>query len=234
MVYGDPISEKYNHPSSHLSLSFSSHTYHRGLTNFKYCDVLFSPTPPDDLFNEASGRVCATRPGFFPSAHTGTNPLHFDAKVWLPNPLVLVCGEPLPLEISTQKFNDSSDCLFLDALTIRLVGTDTIRGQNLTGNGEVEYTLQNLNRMAEMVISGGSPTNTTKNVSPVFWQGVIISNDTVPSFATCNVSREYDLVIDLSFKAGRPGSTQVSKRFPWTRRVLLIVIFLFNPFSDSG
>lgn len=174
--------------------------------------MLFSPTPSNDIYGETGGEVCATRPGLLPSAHTDdTEPLRFDAKFSLPNPAILICDEELPFHLSVQKFNNSNDCLFLDALRIRLIGTTTLKAQHLTTCDEFEHELLDLHGMAKMVISGESPADTIGKVSSAFWKDITISSyDLAPSFATCNMSRAYEVVVDMCFKAGRPRNIRVS------------------------
>ncbi|KAF5011414.1 hypothetical protein FDECE_2477 [Fusarium decemcellulare] len=146
-----------------------------------------------------------------PSADVAPAPA-IEISARLPHPSILTCNKPIPLRLIAKKLNNNTDQVYLVSFQMDLIGRTDVRA--------LELHNQKVNRW---VVASNSNLNIPLTSSPEdevgrelvipddVWKNMPLPNTVAPSFATCNLSRRYELEIKLGLSWGKPKKGIASK-----------------------
>ena len=126
----------------------------------------------------------------------------------LPDPPIATCNEAVPLRILVTKKNETPATLYLETLSIMLIGYTTIRAHQLRRQEGTSWVIMSLANIHEPLKS--SDGSKTSIVDPKLWNQLPLPNTICPSFDTCNISRHYELEVKVGLLWGSLKSTNVS------------------------
>ncbi|KAI1620985.1 hypothetical protein EDD37DRAFT_140520 [Exophiala viscosa] len=134
------------------------------------------------------------------SAHEEPPAFQVDAR--LPSPPIITCNEPLPLRILIQKLNDSSANAFLKVLQIGLIGHTYVRAHDLDRTETTTWPLVSQTNM-DIPLGNSSEKNPKEWKLPSrLWDHLSLPNTVCPTFETCNISRRYELEVQVGLVQG--------------------------------
>ncbi|KAL1902730.1 hypothetical protein Sste5346_001173 [Sporothrix stenoceras] len=113
----------------------------------------------------------------------------------LPFPAILTCNEPLPLRIVARKLEASREQVYLTSLDIRLIGTTRVKGQDLEQTKTATWMIMTRLGLSIPVCDPDAPVDTEMELPDDIWRNKALPNTVMPSFVTCNISREYQLEV---------------------------------------
>ncbi|MCJ1428991.1 hypothetical protein MMC29_006904 [Sticta canariensis] len=121
----------------------------------------------------------------------------------LPDPAIVTCNEPLPLRVLITKLNGSLATIYLQILTIELIGHTNIRAHQLQRTDSVSWVIMSASNLR-------MPLGSRDNLGPGkdmeidanMWNQIPIPSTVAPSFETCNVTRNYSLDIKVGLSYG--------------------------------
>ncbi|PGH34007.1 hypothetical protein GX50_03154 [[Emmonsia] crescens] len=132
-------------------------------------------------------------------------PPKFSVDARLPSPPIITCNEPLPLRILVKKLNDSPDTIFLQMLQVQLIGYTHIRAHDLARSESASWTIVSQSNMNIPLGDGSAPAGKEWKIDSSMWDRAPLPSSVAPSFDTCNISRTYDLDIQVGLTHGSFG-----------------------------
>lgn len=128
----------------------------------------------------------------------------------LPDPAIITCNEPLPLRILITKKNDSPATIYLQTLGLILIGFTVIRAQEFRRQEVTSWIITSLSNIRTPLNSAvtGDGANVLE-VDTKLWKQNALPNTVSPSFATCNLSRHYELDIKVGLSWGSTNNVNV-------------------------
>ncbi|OAA54792.1 hypothetical protein SPI_08663 [Niveomyces insectorum RCEF 264] len=123
---------------------------------------------------------------------------------FLPFPAILTCNEPLPLRIVARKLHPSRERVYLTSLDIRLIGTTRLRCQDVQHVKTATWVITTHLGLTIPVCDADDPVNADVVVPNDLWCNKPLPNTVMPSFVTCNVSRDYQLELRVGLSWGLP------------------------------
>ncbi|KAH6899779.1 hypothetical protein B0T10DRAFT_5447 [Thelonectria olida] len=129
----------------------------------------------------------------------------------LPHPSVLTCNQPVPLRMIAKKLGNHPDEMYLVSFQMDLIGFTDVRAQSLHNNKLNRWIVaSNANLCIPLTKSPTDPVGTEVVLPDDIWKNKPLPNTVAPSFATCNLSRRYELEVKLGVSWGKPkkGSRQ--------------------------
>ncbi|CAK7197665.1 hypothetical protein SEUCBS139899_000313 [Sporothrix eucalyptigena] len=113
----------------------------------------------------------------------------------LPFPAILTCNEPIPLRIVARKLEPSREQVYLTSLDIRLIGTTNVKGQDVEQTKTATWMIMTRLGLSISVCDPDAPVDSEIELPNDIWYNKALPNTVMPSFVTCNISREYQLEI---------------------------------------
>lgn len=127
----------------------------------------------------------------------------------IPHPSILTCNKPIPLRLIAKKLVDSRAECYLVSMQIDLVGTTTVRCQDLINNEETRWVVVSRAGLAIPLQGGpGDAVGTETEIDKILWDTKPLPNTVMPSFVTCNLKRTYALELKLGVCWGKPPNVQ--------------------------
>ncbi|KAK4179915.1 hypothetical protein QBC36DRAFT_57160 [Triangularia setosa] len=135
-------------------------------------------------------------------------PPSIEMSARLPHPAILTCNKPIPLRLLAKKLAPSNGEVYLVAVQIDLIGKTIVRCQDLI-NTELNRWVIVSRQGLSIPVSKLDDTVGTEVVLPdAIWNNVPLPNTVMPSFLTCNLSREYQLEVKVGLAWGKPDNPQ--------------------------
>ncbi|KAK4140610.1 uncharacterized protein C8A04DRAFT_14807 [Dichotomopilus funicola] len=134
-----------------------------------------------------------------------SNPPSVEMSARLPHPAILTCNKPVPLRLIAKKLLPSSGDVYLTTIQIDLVGKTTVRCQNLVNNEMSRWVVLSRHGLSIPVAKPEDAVGTEIAVPDYLWTDAPLPNTVMPSFLTCNLSRDYQLEIKLGLAWGKPS-----------------------------
>ncbi len=161
------------------------------------------------------------KPGLFRKSSTVpdmsapvVHPPNISIEGRLPDPPIATCNEALPLRILITKQNETPAIIYLQTLSIMLIGYTIIRAHELrrqeTG-GWVIKSLANIHKPISNPVSGAG--GKVFEIDPKLWSQLPLPNTVCPSFETCNISRHYELEVKVGLSWGSSKNINVLHPF---------------------
>ncbi|KAJ4267468.1 hypothetical protein NW762_003575 [Fusarium torreyae] len=133
----------------------------------------------------------------------------------LPHPSVLTCNKPVPLRLIAKKLNNNPEQMYLVSFQMDLIGRTDVRALELHNqkiNRWVVVTNSNIN----IPLTTGPEDEVGQElvIPDHVWKNLPLPNTVAPSFATCNLSRRYELEVKLGVAWGKPKKGIGAKSAP--------------------
>lgn len=142
------------------------------------------------------------------ASSSADQPPSVEISARIPHPSILTCNKPIPLRLIAKKLVDSRAMCYLVSIQIDLVGTTTVRCQDLVNNEETRWVVASRSGLAIPLQGGpGDAVGTETEISKVLWDSKPLPNTIMPSFVTCNLKRSYALELKLGVSWGKPPGT---------------------------
>ncbi|KAL2256363.1 hypothetical protein VTK26DRAFT_1784 [Humicola hyalothermophila] len=175
------------------------------------------PKKLSSFFSRASGvggsSSASASPDGLSDGQQPATPPSIEMSARLPHPAILTCNKPIPLRLIAKKLVPSEAEVYLVAMQIDLVGKTTVRCQNLVNTEVSRWVIMARQGLSILISKPDDPVGTEVVVSDVLWNSMPLPNTVMPSFITCNLSRNYQLEVKLGLSWGKPsfpGSSSVS------------------------
>lgn len=121
----------------------------------------------------------------------------------------------IAMELSVMRLNNHPQDLYLQSFQMLLVGYTDIQAGAATHGRMTFWTLQSLSNIGLQVFAASDASGTEHNISPKFWDGIVLDDSVVPDFETCNLKRRYEIEVLMGWQcrsgehAGRVFFVQV-------------------------
>ncbi len=182
-----PIEPIRPRPSNAETFARRPHTFKAGLSTFPRKQSVFRKKPT---------QLSNTPPSVL-----------VDAR--LPSPAILTCNEPVPLRILLKKQVQSPEYVFLVGLQIDLIGHTKLRAQQLVKTETGTWVVMSLTGLSLPIGNPSDPTGTESPIDSQLWDRIPLPHTVTPSFDTCNISRVYEVQVNVTLGYGHPGEIQV-------------------------
>lgn len=211
----------------------------RAVANFTLLPI--EPPRPERADGEAYARrqhqfienavsVSSKKPGLFdrkgssssiPPSPTlpGSVPPRISIDARLPNPAVLTCNQDLPLRLLMKNVSERTKGVYLQMLQIELIGYTKVRAHEVSRVESNSWILCSFSNMAIPIGMPSDPIDQEIPINPEYWSDKPIPNTVPPTFATCNLSRHYELEVRVglgygSYKHGEDQLVVLPLRLP--------------------
>lgn len=130
----------------------------------------------------------------------------------LPHPCILTCNQAVPLRLIAKRLVDNSDQLYIVSFEMNLIGVTEIKARGLV-NKKINRWVVVANPTAEIPLNFAPDDGVGKEfvIPDELWKNKSLPNTVAPSFATCNLSRKYELEIKVGLAWGKPKTGLRSK-----------------------
>ncbi|KAK4236476.1 hypothetical protein C8A03DRAFT_35612 [Achaetomium macrosporum] len=141
-----------------------------------------------------------------PPSPTGpATPPSVEMSARLPHPAILTCNKPIPLRLIAKKLVPSHAEVYLIAMQIDLIGKTTVRCQNLMNTEISRWVVMARHGLSVLLSRPEDPVGTELIVPDTLWNSYPLPNSVMPTFVTCNLSRDYQLEVKLGLSWGKPS-----------------------------
>lgn len=147
-----------------------------------------------------------------PSTPQADVPPSLEMSARIPNPPILTCNKPIELRLIAKKLAPANEEVYLTSLEINLIGSTIVRCQDLVNTEVTRWVVLSRHGLSILVSQLGDAVGTETVIPDSLWRDVPLPNTVMPSFITCNLSREYQLEVKLALSWGKP-TTQSSNMF---------------------
>jgi len=135
----------------------------------------------------------------------------------LPEPPILTVGQEIPLRLICGVLNTNTHDLTLRSLEVALIHYTHIQAQNIRKTAALSIVMTSRSNImnAPIIFKEGS---TEVLLDPTLWRGLPIPSNLPPSFETCNLSRNYELIVrvGIGYEARiQPQHTVMELRLPF-------------------
>lgn len=127
----------------------------------------------------------------------------------LPDPPIATCNEALPLRVLVTKKNETPATIYLQTLSITLIGYTTIRAHELRRQESGSWVIISLANIHRPINKTGVNDGRLLEVDPKLWDKVPLPSTVCPSFETCNISRHYQLEVKVGLSWGSSRNINV-------------------------
>lgn len=165
----------------------------------------FIPAQPQPATKKPGLFMSFRKPG--PAAVGPPVPVRFTVEARLPSPPILVPNEPLPLRILLTKLDPFHDVVVIRSLQIMLLATTHISAHELVKDEFTELCLLSVADLRMQLGDANSPPNVPLEVDASMWRGKYLPETLSPTFSTCNISRAYQLKIEIGLS--RPDEQHI-------------------------
>ncbi|KAK3500295.1 uncharacterized protein B0T23DRAFT_417637 [Neurospora hispaniola] len=131
-------------------------------------------------------------------------PPSIEMSARLPHPAIITCNQPIPLRLIAKKLAGSDAEIFLTAIQIDLIGQTEVRCHDLINTETSRWVIVSRQGLSIPVSRLGDPAGTEVVLPNDIWCNQPLPNTVMPSFVTCNLSREYQLEVKLGLSWGKP------------------------------
>lgn len=157
--------------------------------------------------------------GIPPSPALGSVPPRISLDARLPNPAVLTCNQDIPLRLLMKNVSERSKNVYLQMLQIELIGYTKVRAHEVARTESNSWILCSFSNMNIPIGTPTDPIDTEIPINSEYWQNKPIPNVVPPTFATCNLSRHYELEVRVgvgygSYKHGEDQLVVLPLRMP--------------------
>ncbi|KAK0708806.1 hypothetical protein B0T21DRAFT_341064 [Apiosordaria backusii] len=142
-----------------------------------------------------------------PTADGQANPAtppSIEMSARLPHPAILTCNKPIPLRLLAKKLAPSNGEVYLIAMQIDLIGKTIVRCQDLINTEINRWVIVSRQGLSIPVSKPDDAVGTEVILPDAIWSNVPLPNTVMPSFLTCNLSREYQLEVKIGLAWGKP------------------------------
>lgn len=150
----------------------------------------------------ANGKLQAPSPQ--PSTPQGSIPPSVEMSARLPHPSILTCNKPIELRLIAKKLAPANEDVYLTNLQIDLIGNTVVRCQDLVNTEVTRWVVVSRHDLSIPVSNASDAVGTEIVVPDMLWRDTPLPNTVMPSFITCNLSRDYQLEVKLGLSWGRP------------------------------
>ncbi|KAK0672453.1 hypothetical protein QBC41DRAFT_343866 [Cercophora samala] len=133
-------------------------------------------------------------------------PPSIEMSARLPHPAILTCNKPIPLRLLAKKLAPSNGEVYLVAVQIDLIGKTIVRCQDLVNNEVNRWVIVSRQGLSIPVSKPDDAVGTEVVLPDAIWNNVPLPNTVMPSFLTCNLSREYQLEVKIGLAWGKPDN----------------------------
>ena len=166
-------------------------------------------------FSHVTGRP--EKPGLFRKSSTMSDPSapdvpppDIDIEGRLPDPSIATCNEALPLRVLVTKKNETPATIYLQTLSIMLIGHTTIRAHELTRQESSSWVIVSLANIHKPISNPStSESGRFAELDAKYWNQLLLPNTVCPTFETCNIWRQYELEIKVGLSWGSPTNIHV-------------------------
>lgn len=163
----------------------------------------------------ADGKLQAPSPQ--PSTPQGSVPPSVEMSARLPHPSILTCNKPIELRLIAKKLAPANEEVYLTSLQIDLIGNTVVRCEDLVNTEVTRWVVVSRHGLSILVSSASDAAGTEIVVPDMIWRDAPLPNTVMPSFVTCNLSRDYQLEVKLGLNWGRSvppggGSSNIFKK----------------------
>ncbi|OAK97678.1 hypothetical protein IQ06DRAFT_296000 [Phaeosphaeriaceae sp. SRC1lsM3a] len=149
----------------------------------------------------------------------GSVPPRISIDARLPNPAVLTCNQDLPLRLLMKNVSERTKGVYLQMLQIELIGYTKVRAHEVSRTESNSWILCSFSNMAIPIGMPSDPIDKEIPINPEYWSDKPIPNTVPPTFATCNLSRHYELEVRVglgygSYKHGEDQLVVLPLRLP--------------------
>lgn len=137
-------------------------------------------------------------------------PPSIEMSARLPHPPILTCNKPIPLRLIAKKMVPSNAEVYMVALQIDLIGRTIVRCQDLVNNEVNRWVIVSRQGLSIPVSKPADAVGAEVVLDDVIWGNVALPNTVMPTFLTCNLSREYQLEVRIGLSWGKPQSPSSS------------------------
>jgi hypothetical protein len=128
----------------------------------------------------------------------------------LPHPSILTCNKPIELRLIAKKLAPANEEVYLTSLEIDLIGTTNVRCQDLVNTETTKWVVVSRHGLSIPVSTPGDAVGSEIVVPNSLWCDAPLPNTVMPSFVTCNLSRAYQLELQIGLSWGKPLPQQSS------------------------
>lgn len=152
-----------------------------------------------------------TSPAFPSSPIDAQGPLRLGVDARLPNPSILVCGGKVPLRIIITQYSARNPAftLKLQSLHIQLVAYTRIKAHEYQKVEAASLVIFTQSRMDYVIGDSHDPEGKEIEIPTAFWDEKQLPNTVSPSFVACNISRRYELHVNVDLSYGTGGKAKV-------------------------
>jgi hypothetical protein len=159
----------------------------------------------------ADGKLQAPSPQ--PLTPSGSIPPSIEMSARLPHPPILTCNKPIDLRLIAKKLAPAHEEVYLTSIQIDLIGNTVVRCQDLVNTEVTKWVVVSRHGLSIPVSNPSDPVGTEIVVPDNLWKDAPLPNTVMPSFITCNLSRNYQLEIHLGLTWGKPIAQGSSNLF---------------------
>ncbi|KAK3377699.1 hypothetical protein B0H63DRAFT_222712 [Podospora didyma] len=187
----------------------------------------FNPRAPKSLAPPAAKK----RSSFFTSFHgnssqtplpndplgTGPDsssltPPSIEMSCRLPYPAILSCHRAIPLRLIAKKLMPANAEIFLIAIQIDLIAQTIVRCEDLINTETNRWVVVSRQGLSIPISQPSDAVGTEFVVPDELWRDDPLPNTVMPSFVTCNLSRDYQIEVKLGLAWGKPLIGNASSR----------------------
>lgn len=134
-------------------------------------------------------------------------PPSIEMSARLPHPAIITCNQPIPLRLIAKKLAGSNTEVFLTAIQIDLIGQTDVRCHDLINTETTRWVIVSRQGLSIPVSRLGDAVGTEVVLPNDIWCNQPLPNTVMPSFVTCNLSREYQLEVKLGLSWGKSSAS---------------------------
>ncbi|KAH8911703.1 hypothetical protein BR93DRAFT_932840 [Coniochaeta sp. PMI_546] len=150
----------------------------------------------------ANGKLQA--PSSQPPTPQGSIPPSIEMSARLPHPSILTCNKPIDLRLIAKKLAPANEEVYLTSVQIDLIGSTVVRCQDLVNTEITKWVVVSRHGLSILVSNPGDAVGTEVVVPDSLWRDAPLPNTVMPSFVTCNLSRDYQLEVKIGLSWGKP------------------------------
>ncbi|KAB5554390.1 hypothetical protein GE09DRAFT_125511 [Coniochaeta sp. 2T2.1] len=139
-----------------------------------------------------------------PSTPQGATPPSIEMSARLPHPSILTCNKPIDLRLIAKKLVPANEEIYLTSVQIDLIGKTVVRCQDLVNTETTNWVVASRHGLSIPVSQPADAVGTEVVIPDDLWRDAPLPNTVMPSFITCNLSRDYQLEVKIGLSWGKP------------------------------
>ena len=129
----------------------------------------------------------------------------------MPDPPIATCNETIPLRILITKKNDTPATIYLQSLSISLIGYTQVRAHELRRQEGSHWVIASLANVHKPLSNTPSVDGSKViEIDQQLWNQLALPNVVCPSFETCNITRHYEVEVKVGLSWGSSKHINVS------------------------